>query len=183
LFSGLFFDIYFWWSGERMNRAMFFVLLTGIIGWTGCGGGAPYTGTSIKGKVTVAGKGPLTGGTIQFVSVADSKAVAGGQIKSDGTYEIADVPLGNCKVLIDNSHLNPNKGSAAVRTPAMGGGKAPAAATAKMGAAPSGLQIPTAGSNPADSKFIAIDSSFSTAGGTPLTHNVQANGTADFEVK
>lgn len=166
-----------------MNRVMVFLLLTGIAGWTGCGGGSPYAGTSIKGKVTVAGKGPLTGGTIQFISVADSKAVSGGQIKSDGTYEIADVPLGNCKVLIDNSHLNPNKGSSAVRTPGMGGGKAPAAASAKMGAAPAGLQVPTAGANPADAKFIGIDSSFASVDGTPLRHNVISNGTADFEVK
>ncbi len=166
-----------------MNRSMLLVLLLGTVGWMGCGGGAPYSGTAIKGKIAVAGKGPLTGGTIQFVSVADSKAMSGGQIKPDGTYELADVPLGECKVVIDNSHLNPNKGSAAVRTPGMGGGKAPAAATAKMGAAPAGLQIPTAGSNPADAKFVAIDSSFASVDGTPLRHKVVPNGTADFEVK
>ena len=91
-----------------MNRSMLLVLLLGTVSWMGCGGGAPYSGTVIKGKVTVAGKGLLTGGTIQFVSVADSKAMSGGQIKPDGTYELADVPLGDCKVVIDNSHLNPN---------------------------------------------------------------------------
>ena len=58
-----------------MNRSMLLVLLLGTVSWMGCGGGAPYSGTVIKGKVTVAGKGLLTGGTIQFVSVADSKAI------------------------------------------------------------------------------------------------------------
>ena len=29
-------------------------------------------------------------------------------IKADGTYEVPDAPVGECKVVIDNSHLDPS---------------------------------------------------------------------------
>jgi len=72
-----------------------------ILATVGCGSQR----TVVEGKVTVAGKGPLTGGTIQFVLAADPKMIAAGQIRGDGNYEVIDAPVGECKVVVDNLHL------------------------------------------------------------------------------
>jgi hypothetical protein len=94
-----------------------FVLIAALTA-LGCGGGDKRV--ALSGKVTVGGKGPLTGGNIRFVSTADPNRVGGGLIKADGTYEVTDAPVGACKVVIDNTHLDPNAVKA-VNLPGMGG--------------------------------------------------------------
>jgi hypothetical protein len=99
----------------------------------------------VSGKVTVAGKGPLAGGSIRFVSAADPNRSSSGQIKSDGTYMVPDAPVGECKVVIDNSHLDPNgsKGSAPPGAMGKGGGM-----KGMPGAGPGAGGMPGAGGSP-----------------------------------
>lgn len=168
-----------------MKKSLIVCLAAAILCLSGCGGGG-YAGTPVKGKVTIAGKGPLPGGLIQFVSLANPDAISGGQIRPDGSFDVSDAPLGECKVVIDNSHLNPSKGSAAVKGPGMGMRKGPAGAASKMGAAPKGsadLAPPSSGGNPADSKYARIDESYQSASTTPLRHTVKPGDSIDFEVK
>ena len=102
---------------------------------TAVGCGASDKRAAVAGKVTVGGKGPLTGGNIRFVSVADPNKVGGGQIKPDGTFEVSDAPVGECKVVIDNTHLDPSLSKAA----AMPGVPAPGGMGSGMKGAPAGV--------------------------------------------
>jgi hypothetical protein len=147
---------------------------------TGCGGKAK---TVVKGKVTYKGSGPLPGGSIQFVSVADAKLVGGGTIKPDGTYEASDVPFGECKVIIDNNHLNPNKGMGGMPG-APGMGKAPGDTVSKMGAPPPGITAP-GGAAMGAGKHVPIDKSFTSADATPLKSTITSKTAtpSDFDVK
>lgn len=95
-----------------------------LVAVAGCGGDKRAT---VSGKVTVGGKGPLTGGNIRFVSVSDPNRSGGGLINPDGTYEVPDAPVGDCKVIIDNTHLDPD---------AKKGGSLPGAAAGGMGPGP-----------------------------------------------
>ena len=124
----------------------------------GCGSDAR---APVKGTVTFGGKGPLAGGTIFFISVADSKRIGSGMIDPDGTYEVHDAPVGACKVIFDNSHLDPTgrkgmmgapggtgagamagmKGAPKVAAPGGSGGPS-AKDKDKMVGAPKGADIP-----------------------------------------
>ncbi len=168
----------------------------------GCGGKPGRA--QVSGKVTVAGKGPLTGGSITFVLLSDEKETGGGVIKSDGTYEAVDVPVGECKVLIGNSHLNPSKSgmggpSMGMGGPGMGMGKGmggpPSGVSGpkpgdkdKMGAAPKGADVDPKmgeGKDTGSSKYIKIDTAYEAAGTTTLRHTVTKgeNPNANFDVK
>ena len=163
------------------------LLVAGLLLAGGCGGPAR---TTVKGKVTVAGKGPLPGGNITFALASDEKINGGGLINADGSYEVVTAPIGECKVLIDNSHLDTaskTKGLPVVPGgPGMPGGtsKAPKDTEGKMGSAPTGVDA-TPGSGPGKLSYIRIDSSYSKFSSTPLKSTV-TNGKAtpsDFEVK
>lgn len=166
----------------------------------GCGGKDPRA--SVTGKVTVAGKGPLPGGGITFVSAADGERRGSGLISADGTYRVADAPVGECKVLIDNSNLDPaaQKGGmdlpGAGAAPAMkgapggagGGGKSgPTPETkAKMGAAPKDAAVGAdmGKSETAGSKYLKISPEFSKSESTKLTATVVSGPNEfNFEVK
>ena len=163
----------------------------------GCGGGDRRA--SVSGKVTVAGKGPLTGGNIRFVSAADPNKTGGGQIKPDGSFEVSDAPVGACKVVIDNTHLDPSQSKAAAMPgvpmqgmkgmpggPAVGGGGAKKEDKAKMGEAPKGADVPAEMGKAESSgqKFVRIEVGFSKPDTTALTFEVQpGTNTKDFEVK
>ncbi len=62
--------------------------------------GCAKTG-KVSGKVTLPDGTPLPGGRISFVPEDPKKNPASGIIAEDGTYSV-DVPVGNCKVSIDN---------------------------------------------------------------------------------
>ena len=172
-------------------------MLAGMIALAGCGG-SDGRGT-VTGKVTVAGKGPLTGGSIQFISVADASLYGGGQIRPDGTYEVVDAPLGECKVVIDNKHLQVGGNTMGPKVPGgMGGGmpttgmgpktgKAPAEASKQMNAAPKCVEVPSEmgkDSTTTGAKYIKIDPNYAAAGSTTLKATVnRGTNTADFEVK
>jgi hypothetical protein len=100
--------------------AVRFVVICATVILIGCSADVGKTG-NISGKVTVAGKGPLTGGNITFTpATAPDKAVSA-PIGGDGTYKTSAVPYGELKVSVDNLFLK--------SMPPVAGG------TASMGAA------------------------------------------------
>ena len=69
----------------------------------GCGDGGEG-GTTVSGKVTVAGA-PLTGGTIMFQPVTGGGGEANGMIMADGKYAVKGVAPGEYKVTVDTDSL------------------------------------------------------------------------------
>jgi hypothetical protein len=70
----------------------------------GCGKRAPQMEAGrgpAKGTITIDGK-PLRGGTIFFVSAKDPLMRVALNIKSDGTFSVADAPVGDVLVAVDN---------------------------------------------------------------------------------
>jgi hypothetical protein len=71
----------------------------------GCGSGRnPNVPASVSGKITYKGQ-PLKGGTIAFMS---KEGAYTGAIRSDGTYDIKDLPVGQMEVTIETESMNPN---------------------------------------------------------------------------
>jgi hypothetical protein len=189
-----------------MNRLLQATALIALFAIVGCGSDkrAPMSG-----KVTVAGSSVLPGGNILFILVSDPDRVGGGLINADGTYEVSNAPVGDCKVVIDNSHLNPAKKNMSM--PGMSGGpgggpgmkgmpgskmpggmgagaKAPKDSDQKMGEKPEGTEAPSEmreGKNArGGQKYVEFDSTFAAADSTPLRATVPLGGTTlDFEVK
>ncbi|MSR31400.1 MAG: carboxypeptidase regulatory-like domain-containing protein [Gemmataceae bacterium] len=160
-------------------KILFRLLALGLfLGLLGCGGGGGVGPRStVKGKVTVGGKGPLTGGTIQFIPANGSYGA--GVISDDGSYTVTDAPVGECKVVVDNSNLaGPSGGAPGVK---MGKGKD----NSKMGAAPKGAIIPgEMGGAKTASKYMKIDASFSKAETTSLKATLtRGANSVDFDVK
>jgi hypothetical protein len=59
----------------------------------------------------------VTGGTLTFVSVIDPNATAGCLIREDGTYRVADAPIGQTQIAIDTESLKPELGGRYVQIP------------------------------------------------------------------
>lgn len=149
-------------------RLLIASLFLGLGLMAGCGGSSGSAKAKVTGKVTVAGKGPLTGGNIRFVLASDTSKGSGGIIKADGSYEVVDAPVGECKVTIDNEHLKVGGSTG-------GDGK-------KVITAPKGVDIP--GGDVTANRYMKIESSFTKADTTSLTFTVPSGGgSKDFEVK
>ncbi|HEX4606894.1 MAG TPA: hypothetical protein VH092_01690 [Urbifossiella sp.] len=157
-----------------------------LLAVAGCGSSKPPR-APVTGKVTVAGKAPLTGGAIRFEWVGDPTEVGSGIIDPTGAYEVSDAPVGECKVIIENAYLQAGAGG--------GGGimekGIPQAAKQKVPpmkstAPPKDADMPPemATQSKGAPKYMRIDSSYSAAGTTPLKATV-ARGTNsfDFDVK
>jgi hypothetical protein len=84
-----------------MSRVLIVALLIGLLG---CGSGNPQrAGASVKGLVRYKGK-PVTGGTIRLFGKENSgRSFAEGPINGDGTFRVANAPLGSVKVVVDTS--------------------------------------------------------------------------------
>lgn len=159
----------------------------------------------VKGKVTVGGKSPLTGGSITFELASDPKLVGSGVIKADGSYEVTEAPVGECRVRIDNQNLNPgarnNNLPGAGMGPGMGMpgmkgavGKGPGFGKSKdvgkagAGGPPKGLEVGgemnAEGSSSAGAKYMKIDPSYGTEQSTlKATVKKGTNEGVDFDVK
>ena len=166
----------------------------------GCGG--DHAVTTVSGKVLVAGKNPLPGGIITFYLMSDPTQVGGSVINSDGTFEVVNAPVGECKVVVDNTHLDTarNPGNMMMggggMTP-MGSGMASKASTSgasarsndkmKSASAKATQLAPemTTGKDLGTSKYVKIDPAFTKAESTTLRHTVSsgANWDVTFEVK
>jgi len=73
------------------------LLLLGV-SLIGCGPTQGVGKASVSGKVTVGGKAPINGTTIKFISTDGKESSS--QVDADGSYVLADVPLGECKVVV-----------------------------------------------------------------------------------
>lgn len=190
----------------RLRRTSVLLFLPLAVAAVGCGGKHPVA--TVSGKVTVAGKNPLPGGNITFHLASDTSLVAGAVIKSDGTFEVVDVPVGECKVVIDNTNLDLSKKSAGMPgmgggppgMPGMGGGMpgmgkggapglgAPPNVKDKMGGAPKGTDVETGMNADKDAgakKYVKIDPAVTKVESTTLRHTVVAgdNKGVTFDVK
>jgi hypothetical protein len=66
----------------------------------GCSSDTSIPTANVKGKIEYKGK-TMTGGTISFVIDGGKDSRSGSAlIKSDGTYEVKDAPIGNTKVVV-----------------------------------------------------------------------------------
>jgi hypothetical protein len=188
---------------KHLIRAVVSVAL--LIAFVGCG--KTDKRAPVSGKVTVVGKAALTGGNIQFISASDPNRIGAGLIKADGTYEVFDAPVGECKVVIDNTHLDssakksnapgmatgPGGGMPGGGMKGMPGGGAPQSAPkeadkAKMAGGPKGAEVANemnqGKTEHAAEKFLKIDGAYSKPETTSLKADIK-NGanTLDFEVK
>ncbi len=187
-------------------RTLLFLLAVGTftVLASGCGSDAR---APVKGSVSVAGKGPLTGGTITFISVADSKRMGSGMVEPDGTYSVLDAPVGECKVIFDNSHLDPSGRKGMMSGPPAGGGAgammgmkgSPKAAAPpgsagpsakdkeRMGGAPKGADVPAEMSadqvDYSKMKYLKFDPKHTKFDQTPHTYTVvNGSNTVNFDL-
>ncbi len=73
---------------------------------TGCGNRPVVHAdrATVSGTVTFAGK-PLPGGSVAFISTADPAKRVTGILQEDGTFRVADVPVGKVDVAIDTEPM------------------------------------------------------------------------------
>ncbi len=86
-------------------RLLLGCFLFAILGSAGCSKN-PDRAAKISGKVTKNGS-PITAGTISF-TIADHGCVTVG-IRSDGTYEVPELPIGEAVVTIETESANPDR--------------------------------------------------------------------------
>ena len=80
------------------HLSLYFVLLLGGLLMVVIGCGPDYKARAIvKGKVT-SGKQALTTGTVTFYG--PHEIISSAPINEDGTYEMNDAPIGDCKVTV-----------------------------------------------------------------------------------
>jgi hypothetical protein len=94
-------------------------LLFGLVVALGCGKPAPKMEAGrgrATGTITFDGK-PLRGGTIFFVSATDPMRRVAVMIKPDGTFSVADAPLGDVLISVDNESQKGNNPEAYVPLP------------------------------------------------------------------
>lgn len=121
------------------RRAVFAAFALGLVLLAGCGGGSG----SVTGTVTYKPKGKLASGTVMILA-ADGKPRYG-EIGADGSYTVADVPAGKCKVTVSSPDVSmqTNRGvEGAPGRPAIQGGREAAAAKAKAGPPAGWFAIP-----------------------------------------
>jgi hypothetical protein len=130
----------------------------------GCGTTNPVAPASISGSVTLKGK-PVTGGSVQFYTQSGTPYSA--SIAADGTYSVADIPLGETIVCVETESINPvhkaSKGKEAAGREAMMGGRQ----------APSGQGGGGGGSKSEEGKYVEIPKKYSNPKTSPLTLNVK----------
>lgn len=140
----------------------------------GCSGPVVEQKPQVAGRVIVAGKGPLTGGTIQFVPAKGP--IGAGMIKADGTYVVTDAPIGECRVVVNNQNLARAGGEFVTPSQKMG----------KELPGEKGLNVPPqmAGKVPEAGKYMVFEDQFATLETTPLRATLQKGAnTIDFELK
>jgi len=139
----------------------------GLVLLAGCGGG---TG-SVSGTVTYKPKGKVASGTVMILA-ADGKPRYG-EIGADGSYSVADVPAGKCKVTVSSPDTSGqvNRGAEGPPgRPTIQGGREPAGGKGAKAAPPSGwFAIPEKYGDAANSG-LSVDVQRGTT-----THNIELN--------
>ena len=85
-------------SRQRAGVRFSGLLALAVLGVAGCAGGERPA--SVYGHVSYKGK-PVTSGTVVFVS-EDGKSSYPGQVQPDGSYAIAQAPVGEVRLSFDN---------------------------------------------------------------------------------
>jgi hypothetical protein len=139
------------------------IILTVIA--AGCGGSNPNAPASISGSVNYKGK-PVTGGSVQFYTQSGTPYSAA--IGADGTYSVADVPLGELIVCVETESVNPvHKAStgkeASQRQASMGNRQPPAGQGGGSGGTPSGEEP----------KYVKIPDKYAKSKTSPLTYTAK----------
>jgi hypothetical protein len=128
-----------------------------ILAVAGCGGG--NNNGRVEGKVTFDGQ-PVTGGNVTFFT--SSGAAYSANIRSDGSYSIADVPPGEMTVTVETESINPNKKP----PPTYGGGSGSGPGAGMYGGKGGGGGGPGAPKGP-DGKPYTMDKSPTPEGAAP----------------
>jgi hypothetical protein len=89
---------------HTLRLGLLFALVLGLL--AGCSGTSRPT-AHVSGKITYKGE-TVKGGNIQFIGKGDAPP-ARATITKDGTYEIADAPVGDFLVSIETESMNPHK--------------------------------------------------------------------------
>jgi hypothetical protein len=149
-----------------LSAAGFAVAVATLVG---CGSGSDaFPSARVSGKVTFNNK-PLTNGTVVVVLGTDQTKNGAGQIRPDGTYDIADAPIGATKVYIDpakSSGITPGGGESSAAPYA--GVNAPAGA--KIAGLPPGTPFNKGAPNV---KPDYVPKKYRTFDGTPVTFDVK----------
>src|SRR5579883_1091389 len=180
------------------------VLLFGVLALTAAGCGGKREVTTVSGKVTVAGKNPLPGGNITFYLISDPNQAGGSVINSDGTFEVVNAPVGECKVVVDNTNLDTSKpvmmmgggmakANANMGAPGMASKAAPPGQSAsskekmKQASAKAAELAPemSAAKDTGTKKYVPIDPAFTKVETTTLRYTVNKGGDSNvtFDVK
>lgn len=161
--------------GLSMSRQRTLVMLPlfcfSIIAVVGCGAKNPLAPASISGGVSYKGK-TVTGGSVQFVTLGGTPYSS--SISVDGTYAVADLPIGEMAIVVETESINPAaKGTtgkdADRRNAMMGERKGP---NAGGGGGASALQP----------QYVKIPEKYSKAKTSPLTYTVK-NGRQVYSIE
>jgi hypothetical protein len=137
---------------------------------------------SVKGTVTYQGN-PIKAGTVYFYFEQGGRYQA--ELKSDGSYQLMDVPTGNAKVLVDNEPFNPDQKPVLYTTRqkqiASGYGKNMSEYDARMGKAGAKKDAPPEEGQPLSPEkraelakvYVKIPKKYTSDSTTPLTYTVE----------
>lgn len=136
-------------------------LAVALAGLAGCGDNPNVTGATVAGTMRHKGA-PLPGGTVRIVADGDPGKSASGRIGADGRYQVANAPVGACKVVVETESAknDPSK---------------------FMGKVPAGAVDP--GKLPPPQKYVPVDRKYTDPGTTPLRVTVvKGDNPTDFDV-
>jgi hypothetical protein len=153
------------WKRCILARVLPAALCLSLTALAGCG---PPARAIVSGKVTFANQ-PLTVGTVTFY--AADNIMGSGVIKPDGTYTVADAPVGDVTVLVVTpKNLGPTMAGRPDK-PAAGGPGMPAE-----------FRPPGADQGTVAVKIVPIPEKYGSAESSPLKFSVQ-KGTQTYEIE
>lgn len=130
----------------------------------GCGAKNPNAPAKASGAVSYNAK-PVKGGNVTFVFEKEGSYNA--PIRSDGTYEAMDLPVGEAIVIVETETANPDK-----KTPTYGGKRAME------------VQRPPAGAGPRAEDYVKIPAKFGDAKSSGLKATLKSGDNKhDVEMK
>ena len=157
------------------NRLCGWLLAAAAVMHAGCSGSVNTA--TVTGKVTVDGK-PVTAGTVVFES-EDGRAQGSGYLRTDGSFKVAEAPIGPCKIVVKVSQFNRSTTGGAMGAipggPAAGGasGRSPMAKDKAENSIPDDAKLsgPPAGESPG-LVYVAIDKKYESLESTDLRYTV-----------
>jgi hypothetical protein len=143
----------------------------------GCSSGNSNFPAKVSGKITYQGQ-PVTAGMVTFHS--KNNEVYSSSLAPDGTYTMANLPVGEMTVCVETESFNPNK-----KTPEYKGGKGPGQSGAPSVAPKKGSTsspVPS-GAGQGGGSYVKIPAKYADRSGSPLRATLEkGNNTKDFEL-